>query len=60
LTAVIDGLDVKIVADSGDLEGILALPAGASIVWSTTNPTLMLDADPYAWERELTRQAGLR
>ena len=44
LTAMIDGLDVKIFADGADLDGILALSADKRISGFTTNPTLMWKA----------------
>jgi transaldolase len=44
LTAMIDGLDVKIFADGADLDGILALAADKRISGFTTNPTLMWKA----------------
>jgi transaldolase len=44
LTAMIDGLDVKIFADGADLDAILALAADKRIAGFTTNPTLMWKA----------------
>jgi len=41
LTAMIDGVDVKIFADGADLDRILALAANKRISGFTTNPTLM-------------------
>ena len=44
MTAMIDGLDVKIFADGADLDGILGLAADRRIAGFTTNPTLMWKA----------------
>ena len=41
MTAMIDGVDVKIFADGADLDRILALAANKRISGFTTNPTLM-------------------